>query len=108
MPTLDTPSVEGGELDDGPQYDAILLRGFVDLVAYDEAHDVYNPNWYSFVTTNAGLIQPSPAGSNRYPLNWNGSASIPGWPSATRGQLQTQAANVSVFAALATVPPPPT
>jgi glycosyl hydrolase family 76 len=105
MPTLDTPSGPGGALNAGPQYDTILLRGFTDLVAYDEAHHADPTLWYDFITTNADLITPSPANSNRYPLNWNGSASIPGWPAGTTGQLQTQAANASVFADLARIAP---
>jgi len=94
-------------LNDGPQYDAILLRGMLSLYSYEQATATGNARAiYTFVTDNASRIIASPANSGRYPDAWNGSASIPGWPTDTTGQLQTQAANINVFAALSTVAPP--
>jgi hypothetical protein len=105
-------------LNDGPQYDAILLRGMLTLYSYEEANAAGNPMVvYTFVTDNASRITPTPSTSALYPDAWDGSSSIPGWPAsalsptakgyvASSRILQTQAANISVFADLATVQPP--
>jgi hypothetical protein len=99
LPHNENPS-ESYLLNNGPQYEAILLRGFLDLYADDG-----NSEWYNFAVENAADITPTSPTSARYPDNWNGSPDIPGWPAGTTGQLQTQAANISVFADLATVAP---
>jgi hypothetical protein len=100
------PSSPYGDVNDGPQYDTILMRGMLTLYNYEYAKGISGASrLYNFVTSNAARITANPLNSGRYPDAWNGSASIPGWPSSTTGQLQTQAANVSVFAALADATP---
>ena len=57
--------------DDGPQYDGILLRGFVALYAQD-----HNPRWYDFVTSMASVIlRTARTAPGVYLKAWGGGAS---------------------------------
>lgn len=83
----------------GPQYDTIFVRDVLVLYSYD-----HNPRWYRFVTANARhVLDHARTASGRYLFNWNGTAGI---PYGSPGMLRTEGANISVFAALATVSPP--
>jgi glycosyl hydrolase family 76 len=86
-------------LDQGPQYDTIFLRDLLVLYGYD-----HNPRWYRFVAANAQrVLDNTRNAAGRYLFNWNGSNSI---AYGSPGLLRTEAANIDVFAALATVAPP--
>ena len=83
---------------DGPQYDSVLVRGLLTLYAHD-----HNPRWYRFAVAIAGLItKHAKTGPGLYLRGWDGRPV----PSATPGMLRTEAANISVFAALSTITPP--
>ena len=86
-------------LNDGPQYDAYYVRGLLALYAYN--HDA---SLYRLATDTAQRIVSNAQGSNGLFLkDWNGATNVPG---ADPGQLRTDAASLSVLAALASVPAP--
>jgi hypothetical protein len=104
------PSASGGgktfdafvPLDEGPQWDAIYVRGLLALYAYD--HD---KRWYrvaqgaaSQILNHAGQHQD---GFELFMRGWEGESKI---NDASPGMLRTHGASVSVFSALATVAPP--
>jgi hypothetical protein len=83
-------------LDEGPQWDAIYIRGLLSLYGYD--HD---PTWYRLATDTAGRIIKNAKGSNgEYLKTWSGSGKIPG---ASPGEIRTHASSVSVLADLSSV-----
>jgi Glycosyl hydrolase family 76 len=83
-------------LDEGPQWDAIYVRGLLSLYAYD--HDA---TWYRLATDTAARIIKNARGSNgEYLKTWNGSGQIPG---ASPGEIRTHASSVSVLADLSAV-----
>ena len=85
--------------DDGPQYDGILLRGFVALYAQD-----HNARWYAFVTSMASVIlDTARTAPGVYLKPWGGGTKVPG---AVPGMLRTDASSLMVFADLATVSAP--
>jgi len=83
---------------DGPQYDGIMLRGFVALYAQD-----HNARWYSFVTSMASVILHTARTAPGVYLKAWGGGTIPG---AVPGMLRTDASSLMVFADLATVNAP--
>jgi hypothetical protein len=86
-------------LNEGPQWDAIYLRGLLALNAYD-----HNPLWYALATATTTRILTLARGANGlFLLSWSGSSSVPGAPA---GDLQTDASSLSVLAAMAATPPP--
>lgn len=87
-------------LDMGPQYDAIYLRSLLELYRVD--HD---PRWYGIVQDNAGKALDGAQDSRGLFLRgWDGSAI--GALGIAPNMLQTHAATASVFAWMATAPPP--
>jgi hypothetical protein len=86
-------------LNQGPQYDNILLRGMLTLYAYD-----HQARWYQFAVANARRIENNSRNAGGlYLFNWDGTNEI---DFGSPGLLRTEAANISVFADLATVDPP--
>jgi Glycosyl hydrolase family 76 len=86
-------------LNEGPQWDAIYLRGLLSLYGYD--HDAV---WYRIASETAQRILTNAKGSDGLFLKtWSGSARV---PDASAGEIRTHAASVSVLAALAAAPPP--
>jgi hypothetical protein len=86
-------------LSEGPQWDAIYLRGLLSLYAMD--HD---GSWYRLASGTAQRILQKARLSNGLLLKtWQGQTSVPG---AAPGEIRTDAASVSVFAALAAAPAP--
>ncbi len=86
--------------DDGPQYDGVMLRGFVALYAQD-----HQARWYRFVTSMASvIIRTARTAPGVYLKPWGGGGSR--IPSAVPGMLRTDASSLMVFADLATVPAP--
>jgi hypothetical protein len=86
-------------LSEGPQWDAIYVRGLLTLYAYDR-----NPAWYQVATDAANsILTNARAASGLYVKTWAGSTSVPG---SAVGEIRTHGANVSVLAALAAVGPP--
>jgi hypothetical protein len=84
-------------LDEGPQWDAIYVRGLLSLYAYD--HDA---TWYRLASDTAERIIKNAKGSNgEYLKTWSGSDKVPG---ASTGEIRTHGASVSVLAALAAAP----
>jgi len=84
---------------EGPQYEAILVRGLLTLYSYDQ-----RAKWYKFAVKQANRVLAHAATAPAtYLDNWNGAASFSG---AVPNMLRTDAASVSVFADLATVVPP--
>ena len=84
-------------LDNGPQWDAIYVRGLLSLYAYD--HD---SGWYHVAADTAQRILSNAKASNGLFLKtWSGSSTV---PDAPPGELRTHAASVSVLAALAAAP----
>jgi hypothetical protein len=85
-------------LREGPQWDAIYVRGLLSLYAVD-----HEGSWYrlSRVTAQAILHNARVAGG-LFLKTWQGGISVPG---AAPGELRTDAASVSVFAALAAATP---
>jgi rhamnogalacturonyl hydrolase YesR len=84
--------------DDGPQYDGIMLRGFVALYAQD-----HSTRWYTFLTSMASLIlQTARNAPGVYLKAWGGGPI----PSAVPGMLRTDTSSLMVFADLATVSAP--
>jgi hypothetical protein len=87
-------------LNDGPQWDAIYVRGLLSLYGYD-----HNPLWYEVATHTAQRILANARDSHGLFLKaWDGSGNVPGTPP---GELWADAASVSVLAALADAPPAP-
>jgi hypothetical protein len=85
--------------DNGPQYDGIMLRGFVALYAQD-----HNARWYRFVTSMASvIIAAARTAPGVYLKPWDGAPKVPG---AVPGMLRTDASSLMVFADLATVKAP--
>jgi hypothetical protein len=88
-------------LDEGPQWDAIYARGLLSLYDYD--HD---PLWYELVADTAvRILAAARAPDGLFLRAWDGAQAVPG---ARPGDIQSDAASVSVLAALATAPPPAT
>jgi hypothetical protein len=88
-----------GPFNNGPQYEAILVRGMLSLYAYD-----HNARWYKFAKGQAERITAhARTAPGVYLHNWNGSKKVPG---SVANMLRTDAASISVFADLATVVPP--
>jgi hypothetical protein len=86
-------------LDEGPQWDAIYVRGLVTLYAQD--HD---PTWYRLAADTAQRILKNAKGADgKYLKTWGGADRVPG---ASPGEIRTHGASVSVLAALATVQAP--
>ncbi len=87
-------------LNEGPQWDAIYVRGLLSL--YDSDHD---PSWYRLASETAQRILRNAKGSDGLFLKtWSGSDRV---PDASTGEIRTDAASVSVLAALAAAPAPP-
>lgn len=85
--------------DNGPQYDGIMLRGFVALYAQD-----HNARWYKFVTSMASvIIAHARTAPGVYLKPWDGAPKVPG---AVPGMLRTDASSLMVFADLATAKAP--
>lgn len=85
-------------LNDNPQTDAVYVRGLLDL--YDHDH---NHLWYDTAVNSAARILRNSRGRRGLFLRaWNGARAIRG---SEPGMLRTHAASVSVFAALALIPP---
>jgi hypothetical protein len=86
-------------LREGPQWDAIYLRGLLSLYAYDHL-----TTWYRLATDTAQRILKNAQEPNGLFLkDWSGSTKVPGSPP---GEIRTDAASLSVFAALAASPTP--
>jgi hypothetical protein len=86
-------------LNDGPQWDAIYLRGLLSL--YDHDH---NPTWYAIAQSTARRILSNAREADGLFLRaWDGSSDVPGTPP---GELWADGASVSVLAALADTSPP--
>jgi hypothetical protein len=86
-------------LNEGPQWDAIYVRGLLSLYSYDHNH-----SWYHVATETAQRILRNAKGSDGLFLKaWNGSDRV---PDASVGEIRTDAASVSVLAALAAAPAP--
>lgn len=85
-------------LNEGPQWDAIYLRGLLELYNWD-----HNSRWYAAAAATAKRIdRRATDGSGRFLRAWNGSKHV---DNADPGMLRTHAASVSVLAALAGSPP---
>jgi len=85
--------------DDGAQYDAILVRGFITLYAED-----HKESWYHFATSMATeIIKNAKTARGVYLNGWDGTKTTPG---SAPNMLRTQASSLEVFADLATVPAP--
>ena len=85
--------------DDGSEYDAILVRGFITLYAED-----HKERWYHVATSMATVIIKNAESAPGVYLNgWDGEKSTPG---AVPNMLRTDASSLEVFADLATVPAP--
>jgi Glycosyl hydrolase family 76 len=81
-------------LSEGPQWDAIYVRGLLALYGYDHSR-----TWARLAEGTALRILKNARGAGGLFLKaWNGSSRVPGAPP---GELRTHAASVSVFAALA-------
>jgi hypothetical protein len=81
-------------LSEGPQWDAIYVRGLLSLYAHDHSR-----TWTRLAGGTAVRILRNARGAGGLFLKaWNGSARVPG---AGPGELRTHAASISVFAALA-------
>jgi hypothetical protein len=90
-------------LKEAPQFDAIYVRDILGLFGLD-----HRARWYQLAAGTAQQILRNARSPNGlFTRGWNGAVRIPG---ATPGRLRTDAASVSVFAALAaaTKPPPRT
>jgi hypothetical protein len=86
-------------LNEGPQWDAIYVRGLLTLYNWD-----HNPRWYGAAAASAKrILRNAVDGSGRFLRAWNGSERI---ADTTPGMLRTHAASVSVLAALAASSPP--
>jgi hypothetical protein len=84
---------------DGPQYDSILLRGYVDLYRVD-----HQARWYRFAAQLAALVnQNARTSPGVYLRGWDGRAV----PNVSPDMLRTDAGSIGVFADLATVKRPP-
>ena len=84
----------------GPQFDSIYLRSLVELYRFDG-----NPRWYSIVQQNAGrALDSARDGRGLFLRDWDG-GTLSGL-GIRPNMLQTHAATSSIFAWLATVPPP--
>lgn len=95
----------GGALDayfplsEGPQWDAIYVRGLLSLYAHD--HD---SSWYHLATATAGrILSNAPGADALYLKTWDGSSVVPG---TDPGEIRTHAASISVLAALGATPAP--
>ncbi|HEY1523902.1 MAG TPA: glycoside hydrolase family 76 protein [Solirubrobacteraceae bacterium] len=85
-------------LNDNPQTDAVYVRGLLDLYQHDHNH-----LWYDTATDSATRILDNARGRRGLFLRgWNGARKI---RDSKPGMLRTHAASVSVFAALALIPP---
>jgi hypothetical protein len=84
-------------LTEGPQWDAIYVRGLLSLYAYD-----HNAAWYGVATSAAqSILSKAKSGTGLYLKTWSGSTTVPG---ASAGEIRTDGASVSVLAALAAAP----
>jgi hypothetical protein len=83
-------------LNEGPQWDAIYLRGLLALYGYDR-----DATWYRLATDTAQRILRTKDSQGRYLKAWSGSTTVPG---ASSGEIRTHGAAVSVLAALAAAP----
>ncbi len=84
-------------LNEGPQWDAIYVRGLLSL--YSSDHDA---SWYRMASDTAARILKSAQGpGGLFTKTWDGSTKVPG---AAPGEIRTDAASLSVFAALAAAP----
>jgi hypothetical protein len=90
----------GGTLDayfplsEGPQWDAIYVRGLLSLFAHD--HDT---SWHQLAAGTAQRILSNAQGADGLFLKtWDGGSNVPG---ANPGEIRTDAASLSVLAALA-------
>jgi len=86
-------------LNDGPQWDAIYLRGLLSLYALDHQAQLYD----AAAATARRILTCARVPDGLYLRSWNGSATVNGAPF---GELRTDAASVSVLAALAATRPP--
>ena len=86
-------------LNEGPQWDAIYLRGLLSLYAQD-----HNPAWYGIASRTAQRILADARDPDGLFLRaWDGSGAVPGTPP---GELWADGASVSVLAAMADAAPP--
>jgi hypothetical protein len=86
-------------LDDGPQWDAIYVRGLLSLYALDHQTQLYE----AAAATAQRILANARAADGLFLRSWDGSRMVNGAPF---GELRTDAASVSVLAALAATPPP--
>jgi hypothetical protein len=86
-------------LNEGPQWDAIYVRGLLSLYGYD--HD---PAWWGVASDTASrIVQNARASNGEYLKTWSGSTQV---PDAAPGEIRTHAASVSVLADLSSVSAP--
>ena len=86
-------------LEEGPQWDAIYVRGLLTLYSYD--HDA---TWYRLAAGTASrIVKQARLSNGEYLKSWTGSAKVPG---ASPGMLRTHASSVSVLADLSSLPAP--
>jgi glycosyl hydrolase family 76 len=91
-------------LQDGPQYDGILMRGFVTLYAQD-----HNVRWYDFLASVATIVIEARTAPGVYLKPWGGDNKFGGGseiPSAVPNMLRSDASSVMFFADMATVKAP--
>lgn len=85
-------------LNEGPQWDAIYVRGLLSLYAYD-----HSASWYRLATGTAQrILTNAQAPVGIFQKTWNGSTHVPG---TATGDIRTDGASVSVLAALAVAAP---
>jgi glycosyl hydrolase family 76 len=83
-------------LNEGPQWDAIYVRGLLSLYGYD-----HRGTWYHLAARAARqIIRKARLSNGEYLKSWTGSSHVPG---SAPGMLRTHAASVSVLADLASV-----
>jgi hypothetical protein len=81
-------------LREAPQFDAIYVRDILGLYALD-----HRAQWYRLAADTAQrILRNARSSDGRFMRGWDGAIRIEG---ATPGRLRTDAASVSVFAALA-------
>jgi hypothetical protein len=86
-------------LNEGPQWDAIYVRGLLTLYRHD-----HQPLWYELAADTAvRILLYARAPDGLFLRAWNGDSPVPG---ARPQDIQTDAASISVLAALAASTPP--
>jgi hypothetical protein len=91
-------------LQDGPQYDSIMMRGFVTLYAQD-----HNSRWYDFLASVATIVLEARTAPGVYLLPWGGVNKFGSGsriPSAVPNMLRSDASSLAFFADMATIKAP--